>query len=71
MHVGYIAVLLLLLATGCARGKTDTVPEPPIVATQPDAPVPVAAKPAAPARPPLTPAAAPECCGASGRREAE
>jgi hypothetical protein len=59
MHVGYIAVLLLVLATGCARGKPDTVPEPPIIATQPDAPVPVAAKPAAPARPPPTPAAAP------------
>jgi len=59
MHVGYMAVLLLLL-TGCAHGKPDTVPEPPIAATQPDAPVPVVvAKPAGPARPPPTPAAAP------------
>jgi len=59
-----MAVLLLLLATGCAHGKPDTVPDPPIVATQPDAPVPVVAKPvvakpAGPARPPPTPAAAP------------
>src|SRR4249920_1669621 len=54
------AVLLLLLTTGCAHGKPDTVPEPPIVATQPDAPVPVVVgKPAPPARPPVTPAAAP------------
>jgi len=59
MHVGYMAVLLLL-ATGCAHGKPDTVPEPPIVATPPDAPVPVVAtKPVTPARPPTTPAAAP------------
>jgi hypothetical protein len=60
MHVGYMAVLLLLLTTGCAHGKPDTVPEPPIVATQPAAPVPVVAtKPVTPARPPTTPAAAP------------
>ena len=36
MHVGYAAVLLLLLIEGCARVKPDTrVSEPAVVATHP------------------------------------
>ena len=59
MHVGYAAVLLLLLTAGCARVKPDTsVSEPQIVATPPGTPQP-AAKPAAPAPPQPEPAAAP------------
>jgi hypothetical protein len=59
-----MSALLLLLTMGCAHGKPDTVPDPPIVPTQPDAPVPVGAKPvvakpAGPARPPPSSAAAP------------
>jgi type IV secretory pathway VirB10-like protein len=59
MHVGYAAVLLLLLTAGCARVKPDTrVSEPPVVATQPGTPKP-AAKPTAPATPQPEPASAP------------
>jgi hypothetical protein len=57
MHVGYAAVVLLLLTAGCARVKPDTpVSEPQNVATQPGTPQP-AVKPAAPATPQSAPAA--------------
>jgi hypothetical protein len=59
MRIAHAVVLLLLLTAGCARVKPETPgPEPQAVATQPGAPQP-AAKPAAPATPQPTPAAAP------------
>ena len=59
MQVAHAAVLLLLLAAGCAHLKPDTpASETQIVATQPAKPQP-AVKPAAPATPKPEPAAAP------------
>jgi hypothetical protein len=61
MHVGYAAVLLLLLtaSAGCARGTPDTsASEPQIVAVQPGTPPP-ASEPAAPPTPATKPAAPP------------
>ena len=54
MRVAHAAVLLLLLAAGCARGQRDTqVPEPANVAEQPGTPQPSpAATPAPGAKPP-------------------
>ena len=54
MRVAYAAVLLLVLAAGCARGQRDTqVPEPAPVAAQSGTPQPApAATPAPSAKPP-------------------